>query len=105
MGYGLYAMLNMNSDEINLALLLVCLALVGAVCCLAAEMVIRKSFRIFRKGWKSAAAVALVLIAICVCAKLDVFGYHQRGDQLQPRGYLCQRVCGRGDHRGHPDAA
>lgn len=78
MGYGLYAMLNMNSDEINLALLLVCLALVGAVCCLAAEMVIRKSFRIFRKGWKSAAAVALVLIAICVCAKLDVFGYEKR---------------------------
>lgn len=78
LGCALYALLNMNSDETNFALLLVCLALVGALCCFAAEMVIRKSFRIFRKGWKSAAVVALVLTAICVCARLDIFGYEKR---------------------------
>ena len=78
-GFGLYGLLTMNSDdETNFVLLLICLSLMGALCCFAAEMVIRKSFRVFSKGWKSAAAVCLALIAICVGARLDITGYEKR---------------------------
>lgn len=84
LGFALYSLLTMNSDgETNFVLLLVCLSLMGALCCFAAEMIIRKAFRVFSKGWKSAAAVCLVLVALCVGAKMDIAGYEKRLPDLQ----------------------
>ena len=78
LGIGLFSMLTVNSDEENLAVLMICFVLMGILCYFAVEMVIRKSFRVFRKGWPGAIAVAAVLILVCVGAKLDITGYEDR---------------------------
>ena len=78
LGLGLFALLTVNSDEVNLAVLIVCFVLMGVLCYFAVEMLIRKSFRVFRKGWPGAIAVAVVLTLVCVGAKMDITGYEDR---------------------------
>ena len=78
LGLGLFALLTVNSDEENLAVLIICFVLMGVLCYFAVEMLIRKSFRVFRKGWPGAIAVAVVLTLVCVGAKMDITGYEDR---------------------------
>ena len=78
LGLGLYNVLSINRDTVSLALLIVCFVLMGVLCYFAVEMVIRKSFRVFRKGWPGAVVVAVVLTLVCVGAKLDITGYEKR---------------------------
>ena len=78
LGLGLFSLLTVNSDEENLAVLIICFVLMGLLCYFAVEMVIRKSFRVFRKGWPGAIAVAAVLVVVCVGAKMDITGYEDR---------------------------
>ena len=58
--------------------LLICLLLMGVLCSYAAEMVIRKSLRIFRRGLPGALILCAVMLVLCVCARLDVTGYAAR---------------------------
>jgi ABC-2 type transport system permease protein len=77
-GLLLYEILHPWNEEFFLPGLIVCLLVMGTVWYFGAEMVIRKSFRVFRSGWKHAAAVCLVLAALCVCMELDVTGFSRR---------------------------
>lgn len=78
LGLGLFAILTVNSDTTNTALLIFCMALMGVLSYFAVEMVIRKSFRVFRKGWPGAIVVTAVLALVCIGAKMDITGYESR---------------------------
>ena len=78
LGLGLFAILTVNSDRVNAPLLIFCMALMGVLSYFAVEMVIRKSFRVFRKGWPGAIVVTAVLALVCIGAKMDITGYETR---------------------------
>ena len=45
--------------------------------CFAAEMLLKKSFRVF-KAWRGAAAMAAVMLVLCLACFLDLFGVVER---------------------------
>jgi ABC-2 type transport system permease protein len=51
--------------------------LTGLIGYFGAEMLLKKSFRVFRRGWIGAAAVAAVLIALGVGMSLDLTGFER----------------------------
>ncbi len=48
--------------------------------CFAAEMLLKKSFRVF-KAWKGAAAMAAVMLLLCLACTMDLFGVEGRVPQ------------------------
>ena len=54
-----------------------CMAAAGLLGYFAAEMLLRKSFRVLKSGWKGAAVVAALLIFLCVILPLDPTGYQR----------------------------
>ena len=58
--------------------LLVFLLLWGAVGYFVAEMLLQKSFWVFRGGWKGCVALCLVLTAFIAVMELDLTGYERR---------------------------
>lgn len=54
---------------------IVCMAAAGLVGYFLAEMLLKKSFRVFKTGWKGAAAVAAALVLLGVVMSLDLTGY------------------------------
>lgn len=52
----------------------ICFIIGAFIAYFAAEMLIRKSFKVFDK-WPGFAVIALVLIAFFICIDMDVFGY------------------------------
>lgn len=57
--------------------LLICLLLAGAVGYFAAEMLLKKTFKVFRKSWKGVAVFSLAL-TLAVCAmEFDIFGFNR----------------------------
>ena len=78
-GYGLYSLLELNGDgSVRTVKLLICVVLMGALWSFAAEMLIRKTFRVFRSGWKGAAILSAVLVLVCVAVRMDITGYETR---------------------------
>jgi len=63
-----------SSGQSSLPAAAACMALAGLVGYYAAEMLLRKSFRVFRTGWKCAAAVAALLILLTVGIRVDAAG-------------------------------
>lgn len=57
---------------------ILCMAAAGLVGYFAAEMLIKKSFRVFRAGAKGAAIVALALVLLGVAMSFDLTGYEKR---------------------------
>lgn len=57
---------------------ILCMAAAGLVGYFVAEMLIRKSFRVFRAGAKGAAIVALALVLLGVAMSFDLTGYEKR---------------------------
>lgn len=78
LGLGLYSVVSVNRDTVSLPMLIVCFVLMGLLSYFAVEMVIRKSFRVFGKGWPGAAVVAVVLTLVCIGASMDITGYEHR---------------------------
>ena len=81
LGQGLYYLLwtQFNSSgTTSLPVMLVCLALLGLVGYYAARMLVCKSFRVFRRYWKGAAAVTAAVILLGVCVSLDLTGAERR---------------------------
>lgn len=65
--------------QMTLFVLVVLLLLGGAfIGWFAAEMLIRKSFRVFRRHWGGFGLCCLALVALMLCTELDVFGYERR---------------------------
>lgn len=56
---------------------ILCMVAAGLVGYFAAEMLIRKSFRVFRAGAKGAAIVALALVLLGVAMSFDLTGYEK----------------------------
>lgn len=63
--------------------LCVCMALMGALCYLAAAMLVGKTLRVLPKRLPGAAVTALVLVLLCVALRADVFGYTVRTPQAE----------------------
>ena len=57
---------------------ILCMAAAGLVGYFAAEMLIKKSFRVFRTGAKGAAIVSLALVLLDVAMSFDLTGYEKR---------------------------
>ena len=78
LGLGLYMVVAINRDTVSLPILIICFVLAGVLCYFAVEMVIRKSFRVFGKGWLGSIAVAMMLTLVCIGAEMDITGYETR---------------------------
>ena len=85
LGQGLCDLLLYNGGT-SVVLLIVCVLATLTLCYVAAEMLIRKSFRVLRRSWKGLAVLSLLMVAVCVGMKLDVFGYESyvpQADQVK----------------------
>ena len=81
LGTGLWTLFfSFNGGKMQLAL---CVLLCGAVGYFIAEMLLSKSFRVFKKSWKGC-VLALVLIGMgCAVPGLDLTGYQSRVPSVQ----------------------
>lgn len=77
MGLMLYYIIALyTGSEANvLGRLLVSMVLMGAICYFAAAMLVNKSLKVFRRGWKGAVLTAALLVLLCVGIRLDPLGY------------------------------
>ena len=62
--------------------LTVCAVIGGAIGYFAAEMLIRKSLRVFRGNWKGCIVASAVVIALLSAAEFDLFGYEKARPDL-----------------------
>lgn len=69
-----FGMYRSNGDN-SLPEALGCMAAAGLIGYFAAEMLLKKSFRVWRTGWKGAAAVTLAMLALGFAMSLDLTGY------------------------------
>lgn len=76
-GMGLLLALLLDATD-ETPLFLLCQVVMGALCFLAAQMLIAKSYRIFRRIWPELLALCLVIVVFCVGVKQDVFGFERR---------------------------
>ena len=81
LGQGLYALLwsqHLDSATSSLAGVLGCMLVTGLIGYYTAEMLLKKSFRIFRSSWKGAALLAAGLLLFGAGTALDLFGVEGR---------------------------
>lgn len=82
---------SMNQSKQNFWILLLSVVMFGSIGFWTAEMLMQKSFRVFRKKrlfeWAAAAAVSVLILAVF---KLDVFGVEKRLPEAEEveRGYV-----------------
>lgn len=79
-GWGLGLFLNnVMLGSSGFASLLICQLVMGVICFFAAQMLLKKKFRIFtRRWWVETLALVLTLLAVTLCIKLDITGYQHR---------------------------
>lgn len=65
------------NGEYSLAGTIACMAAAGLIGYFAAEMLLKKSFRVLRSGWKGALVVTAVLVALGCVMSLDLTGYER----------------------------
>lgn len=58
--------------------LLVCLVFWAVAGYFAALMLLNKSFRVFRQGWKGCTVMVCALLALCIVLEMDLFGVERR---------------------------
>ncbi len=58
--------------------LIVCMLVGGFVGYFAAEMLVRKSFRVFKGSWRGFVIFSFAAVALVLCLELDVFGYERK---------------------------
>ena len=75
LGLGLYWLVfNGDGSHVELG---VCLLVMTVICYFAAEMLIRRSLRVFRKSWKGLVAACAVIALLCIGMGFDVFGFER----------------------------
>ena len=78
-GWGLGLFLNYVMLGSSFAGLLICQLVMGVICFFAAQMLLKKKFRIFtRRWWVETLALVLTLLAVTLCIKPDITGYQHR---------------------------
>ena len=74
LGQGLYYLTYASfTERVSAAAMAVCMILLGLAGYFAAEMLLQKSFRVFRSGWIGAGAVSVALAVLCAGFSMDVF--------------------------------
>ena len=58
--------------------LILCQIFMGLLCFFAVQMLLQKTFRVFRRSWKEAAALVLALSALTLAIRADIFGVQRR---------------------------
>ena len=77
-GLGLFLRYTAFIDS-GFASLLICQLVMGVICFFAAQMLLKKKFRIFtRRWWVETLALVLTLLAVTLCIRLDITGYQHR---------------------------
>ena len=66
-----------QSGSYSLPGTLLCMAAAGLIGYFAAEMLLKKSFRVLKSGWKGAVVVTAVLVALGCVMSLDLAGYER----------------------------
>ena len=78
LGLGLFLRYTAFIDG-GFACLLICQLVMGVICFFAAQMLLKKKFRIFTsRWWVETLALVLTLLAVTLCIKLDITGYQHR---------------------------
>ncbi len=79
-GQLMYAILwsSFGGSENSVVALAVCMILVGLVGYFGAEMLLQKSFRILKKGWKGGVILSAALIVLCIGFSVDLLGIEKR---------------------------
>lgn len=67
-----------GNSNVSIPVLTLCMLFPGMVGYFAAEMLLQKSFRVLKRGWKGAMALAAALILLCVSFPLDLLGIQKR---------------------------
>ena len=75
LGLGLYWLIS-NGEGSRVALVIYLLVMT-VICYFAAEMLIRRSLRVFRKSWKGLVAACAVTALLCIAMGFDVFGFER----------------------------
>lgn len=79
LGQALYFLVfRSNSTDASLPEMLVCMILTGLAGYYGAEMLLKKTFRVFRGSWRGAAVLAVLLVAVGVGTQQDVLGVASR---------------------------
>ena len=78
LGLGLFLRYTAFIDG-GFACLLICQLVMGVICFFAAQMLLKKKFRIFTsRWWVETLALVLTLLAVTLCIRLDITGYQHR---------------------------
>ena len=78
LGLGLFLRYTAFIDG-GFACLLICQLVMGVICFFAAQMLLKKKFRIFTsRWWVETLALVLTLLGVTLCVKLDITGYQHR---------------------------
>lgn len=79
LGFGVYAILELDGDNGSEILLLLCQLIMGFVVYCAVEMLMRKRFKIFdRRTWIGLAGLFAIIIGVYGVMKADLLGYEKR---------------------------
>ena len=77
LGLGLFLRYTAFIDG-GFACLLICQLVMGVICFFAAQMLLQKTFRVFRRSWKELAALAAAMVALTLAIRADVLGVQYR---------------------------
>ena len=78
LGLGLFLSSFVLGGSRSLAKLLLCQVFMGLLCFVAAQMLLQKTFRVFRRSWKELAALAAAMVALTLAIRADVMGVQYR---------------------------
>lgn len=78
LGLGLFLSSFVLGGSRSLAKLLLCQVFMGLLCFVAAQMLLQKTFRVFRRSWKELAALAAAMVALTLAIRADVLGMQYR---------------------------
>lgn len=98
LGQGLYELVlgnYLNGADYSLPGVLICMLATGLLGYFAAEMLLRKTFRVLRSGWRGAAVLSAALVIFGVAVSLDLTGYEGRvpsADQIESISYCISGV-------------
>ena len=78
LGLGLFLSSFVLGGSRSLAKLLLCQVFMGLLCFVAAQMLLQKTFRVFRRSWKELAALVAAMVALTLAIRADIFGVQRR---------------------------
>lgn len=100
LGQGLYYLVwdeLFQPEMLNFPVMAVCMILLGLVGYWGAEMLLKKSFHVFRDSWKNAVGLAVILIVLLLGVRVDILGverYVPELDSIESISYYMKNCSG-----------